>query len=255
MKLWILSDLHTEFAPFAVPRPLPDADKCVVAGDFGVGGVELALEWLHQHVAPAMPVLFVAGNHDYYRTSYLDALEDGRRLAASLDRVHFLENDTIVLGGVTFLGCTLWTDFALDGTQAFSMFEAKSGMNDYKRIKFSKKPYMRFTPHQTVRFHLDSLAFLERALAAAVGPKVVITHHAPSRLSLPERLRQDRFSPAYASNLDGLMLEHGPALWVHGHIHDPVDYVVGATRVFSNPRGYPGELPTEDFIRRSTFEL
>lgn len=30
----------------------------------------------------------------------------------------------------------------------------------------------------------------------------------------------------------------GPALWVHGHTHMSVDYMVGSCRVVSNPRGY-----------------
>jgi len=29
-------------------------------------------------------------------------------------------------------------------------------------------------------------------------------------------------------------------LWVHGHTHDPYDYVIGETRVVCNPRGYIG---------------
>ena len=37
------------------------------------------------------------------------------------------------------------------------------------------------------------------------------------------------------------MLGHGPRMWVHGHVHEMVDYTVGTTRVFADPRGYPGE--------------
>ena len=29
-----------------------------------------------------------------------------------------------------------------------------------------------------------------------------------------------------------------PALWVHGHMHDPVDEWVGDTRIIANPHGY-----------------
>ncbi|PDT50157.1 phosphatase [Sinorhizobium fredii] len=241
MRLWVISDLHTEFAPFAVPRPLPRADACVVAGDFGVGGITPALTWLHRNIAPAMDLVFVAGNHDYYRTAYVEALREGREAASRLPGVHFLENDTVTLDSVTFVGCTLWTDFALNGHQELAMFDARTGMNDYKRIKFAKRPFARFTPERTVRTHLDSRAYLERVLAAANGKTVVVTHHAPSRLSIPEHLASDRLSAAYASNLDDLMLKFKPALWIHGHIHDPVDYLVGGTRVLSNPVGYPGE--------------
>jgi hypothetical protein len=57
--------------------------------------------------------------------------------------------------------------------------------------------------------------------------------------SVPEGLRQDPLTPAYASDLEPLF---GKAdLWCHGHIHASVDYTVGGTRVVSNPRGYPDE--------------
>ena len=43
-------------------------------------------------------------------------------------------------------------------------------------------------------------------------------------------------SPAYASNLSRLLGRS--RLWVHGHIHDNMDYSFGMTRVLCNPRGY-----------------
>lgn len=242
MRLWIVSDLHTEFKQFALPEPLPDADVCVVAGDFGVGGPALALDWLHRNIAPTMNVIFVAGNHDYYRAAYVEALREARDAAAARPRVHFLENNAVTIDGVTFTGCTLWTDFDLKGHQEVAMFEARTGMNDYNRIKYSKRPFARFTPERTVRTHLDSRRYLEEVLSRSAGSKtVVVTHHAPSLLSIPAHLASDRLSPAYASNLDYLMVKFSPALWIHGHIHEAADYMIGDTRVLSNPVGYPGE--------------
>lgn len=255
MRLLVMSDLHTEFAPIELPDPLPEADVCVIAGDFGVGGVVPALEWLNENLASAMDVVFVAGNHDYYRTAYVEALAEGREIAARMPRVHFLENDAVTLHGVTFVGCTLWTDFALHGSQQMAMFEARRVMNDYKRIKYSKRPFARFVPERTARLHLDSRSFLERTLASAAGRTVVVSHHAPSARSLPSRFTSDPASPAYASDLEALMLRHAPALWVHGHTHDPVDYAVGSTRVLSNPRGYPGENDVTEFRRRMVVDL
>jgi hypothetical protein len=43
---------------------------------------------------------------------------------------------------------------------------------------------------------------------------------------------------AFVSDLDSLVADSGATLWVHGHTHYPVDYAIGRTRVFSNPRGY-----------------
>jgi Icc-related predicted phosphoesterase len=67
---------------------------------------------------------------------------------------------------------------------------------------------------------------------------IVITHHAPSALSIPGHLKHDMVSAAYASKLEDLIEETGPDIWVHGHIHQPFDYFVGRTRIICNPRGY-----------------
>lgn len=253
MKLWIMSDLHTEFEPFEPPEPLPDADVAVIAGDFGIGGIVPALEWLDQNIAPLMEVVMVAGNHDYYGTFYVEALQEGRDLASRLDRTHFLENDSVAIGGVNFVGATLWTDFNLIDSRGLSMFEASRAMSDYRRIEYSKRPFHRFTPLRTLRAHQYSRRYLEGALTTSVGPVVVVTHHAPSRMSVPHHYQGHRLSPVYASVLDDIVLRHRPVAWVHGHIHEPVDYMLGETRVVSDPRGYPGEI--SDFRRPVVIEV
>jgi hypothetical protein len=43
---------------------------------------------------------------------------------------------------------------------------------------------------------------------------------------------------AYASNLDDLVAASRARLWIHGHTHRAADYIIGETRVVSNPRGY-----------------
>lgn len=70
---------------------------------------------------------------------------------------------------------------------------------------------------------------------------MVVTHHAPSPRSIPPEFRGDPLSACYASDLEDLIVDGRPALWVHGHIHTKVDYRVGRSRVIANPRGYPGE--------------
>lgn len=69
---------------------------------------------------------------------------------------------------------------------------------------------------------------------------MVVTHHAPSGRSVPGDERGHERWPAYASNLEPLIHRLEPALWIHGHIHEPQDYMIGKTRIVSNPRGYGG---------------
>jgi hypothetical protein len=72
------------------------------------------------------------------------------------------------------------------------------------------------------------------------GPTVVMTHHAPSRRSIAGRYASDDLSPAFASDLEVLVAASRAALWQHGHVHDCFDYMLGKTRVRTNPRGYYG---------------
>jgi hypothetical protein len=70
------------------------------------------------------------------------------------------------------------------------------------------------------------------------GPTVVVTHHAPHADSLPPGFD---LAHCYASDLSRLIHDRQPNLWVHGHLHNRVDYRLGATRIVCNPRGHADE--------------
>ncbi len=107
MKLHILSDLHTEFADFSPPET--GADVVILAGDIGVGLG--GIEWAARRF-PKAPVIYVPGNHEFYGHDI--GLTDQLKAAAPVD-IHILNNDTLELERIRFLGCTLWTDFNLHG--------------------------------------------------------------------------------------------------------------------------------------------
>src|SRR5690606_800255 len=106
---------------------------------------------------------------------------------------------------------------------------------------WQKKPWQRFLPIHSYRLHQDSRAFLARELASRPLPTVVVTHHLPHSRSIPERFKGDPTNAAYASDLSGMVDDGAAALWIHGHMHDSCDYVVGGTRIVSNARGYRDE--------------
>lgn len=235
MKLHILSDLHTEFAPFDWPGTA--ADVVILAGDTGVG--KRGLEWAWRAI-PETPVIYVTGNHEFYGQKIPRLVDELRQLAAG-SNVRVLENESVVIGDVVFLGATLWTDFALDGNVPLATADAVTGMSDFRRIRVSPA-YRRFHPRDARRFHERTVNWLTIAGRSFPGKKlVVVTHHAPSRRSLSPRYPADSLNPAYASNLEPLLEELGAGLWIHGHIHHASDYQLGKTRVIANPRGYPGE--------------
>jgi len=234
MKLHVISDLHAGFAPFDLPHV--DADVLVLAGDVdtGVRGMALAREW-----ARGRPVIYVAGNHEFYGGSiprHITKLRD----AAEGSGVRFLENDEAVIGGVRFLGCTLWTDFDLFGDRIRAAAAAKAVMNDFRSIRIDPA-YRRFDPTDAMAMHNRSLRWLLSRLDEPFdGATVIVTHCAPSLRSVRPVHRHDPVSAAYASNLD-VLLDGRAALWIHGHTHFGCDYADGGTRVISNQRGYPHE--------------
>lgn len=248
MHLWVMSDLHLEFTALPLPLKIPEADICVLAGDVLTKGVVPSLEWIAANIAPHMPVVFVAGNHEFYDAAFGDSIVAGKAFAAGIENLHFLDGEAVEIDGVRFVGGSLWTDFDLNGWQESAMLEARNRMNDYKKIKFSKKPFRKFLPFQSVHKHRQDRNTIETALAEERnGPLVVVTHHAPSGRSLPTAERGTLIAAAYASNLTGLIEAGKPDLWIHGHIHHHSDYMIGETRVLANPRGYPGQQTFENF--------
>jgi predicted phosphodiesterase len=233
MKLQILSDLHTEFADFALPET--DADVIVLAGDIGVGVG--GLNWtLNQRLSKTF--IYVPGNHEFYGhdISLIDELRN-----SAPRNLHVLDNEQVVIDDIRFLGAVLWTDFCLFGEAEkwFSMQRARQDMNDFFHIRYGDR---RFTPADSVALHEVSRRWLTAKLAEPFGGKtIVVTHHAPSARSVAPRFVNDLLTPAFASNLEELMDGQRAVLWIHGHMHDPFDYEINGTRVVCNPRGYPGE--------------
>lgn len=235
MRLHVLSDLHLEVAPY-LPAPAA-ADAVVVAGDVGAGAA--SLEWLRR-AFPHSRIVFVPGNHEYY-AGELDACRAVMRRAAVALEIDLLDDSVLELGGVRFIGATLWTDLLLYGPAGRDALLARGldALVEYRTIRVGEAP---FTPAHSVGFHRASRAFLERALAAPfAGRTVVVTHHGPHPRSVHPRFAGSVVNPSFMSDLSELM---GPAaLWIHGHTHASSDYVVNGTRVVANPRGYAGRHP------------
>ncbi|MCP4550022.1 MAG: phosphoesterase [bacterium] len=238
MKIQILSDLHIEFESFEWTDV--GADIVVLAGDTHLG--EMGVNWAKRSIRDR-PVLYIMGNHEYYSKSFPRlVLQLKERTIGS--NVQVLEQRGVTLGDIAFLGCTLWTDFNLNKQPRQDCLRATTGMADYRRIKVS--PAMTsLTPENTIEIHKRTLAWLLDARKSCGDKKVVVvTHHGPSPLSLPINDERDVISSAYVSDLEKVIAEMKPELWIHGHVHEKVDYLIGDTRVVCNPRGYPRQIDT-----------
>jgi predicted phosphodiesterase len=234
MKLNILSDLHLGFG--SMQRPQNDADLVVLAGD--IARPREAVQWA---LGFEKPVLYVAGNHEFYGSSIDGTLAALKQLSAGT-RIQVLDNTEIIIGRVRFLGTTLWTDFELFGKGAKRtevMAEASRLIRDFSRIRRAEAEDAVFCPEDSAalfRHHADWLQ--DRLAAAHEGPTVVVTHHAPSRNSIHPRFADSLLNACFVSDADHLAGADRVRLWIHGHTHDSFDYRVNGTRVVCNPRGY-----------------
>lgn len=237
MKIWILFDMHLDAGgePLAPP---PEADIAVVAGDICDD------RWI-EDTSRLLPVIFVAGNHELYHHNFRERMAGLRALCGAA----LLDNSEITVGGVRFVGCTLWTDYNRGSTAA--MDEAWRTMSDHRLIEWQEDPWGRFCPEDALNLHRQSVLFLRNSTCdnnPPDMPTVVVTHHAPSVQSIHPRYRDGALlNHAFASDLDYLVEGSGAALWVHGHTHDVSDYEIGETRVLCNPHGYPHEVGKNGF--------
>jgi predicted phosphodiesterase len=246
VKLQIFSDLHADAAKIKPITIASDVDAVIVAGDV-CEGAEKAFQMLRSIVPEHIPILMVAGNHEFYRRFIREEILLAEMSAPSRN-ICFLSNTSVKLVGVNFFGCTLWTDYCIFGQdrQAAVMNACARGMNDHRLIGWQKQPWLRFRPEEAVLLHHQSRTFLSEALAVSDAPTVVIVHHGVHENSIHPSHRSDPLTGAFVSSLEDLIQTAQPDLIVHGHVHHSFDYRLGRTRVICNPHGYGGENPHFD---------
>ena len=243
LKIQLLSDIHLETHPHWRATPVPGADLLVLAGDIGSyqGGSRLeGDDFGLEHFSPLRgwptPVLFVPGNHEYDALDF-DAAHE--RLRATCERlgIHWLERQTLVLGGVRFVGTTLWTDFDALGSDEKSRTKAFRAANYYLQKTGTTRDAQPWLAEGIRAQALACQQWLRAALAEPFdGSTVVVTHFAPSLHSADPRYGHTPGTAGFCNALDDLLPQ--ARLWLHGHLHAPSDYVHQGCRVVANPLGY-----------------
>lgn len=261
MKIYVTSDLHLEMAPKTLE--LPDADVLVLAGDIMVL-VDMIDPFTRTHadfmafmdvvrLKNYRKVIAIAGNHEWYRGKLNDS-----RLKEFWESigVTYLERDTVIVDDVRFIGTTLWTDY--HNQNPLTAMSNQSDIRDFKVIKTMDEDYERLViPDDFIKEHKKSLDYIiEKTSECWGGKTVVITHHAPSKMSVNEEYSDPKYhhmNGAYYSELTYSVPTFGDGidLWIHGHMHQGVDYMVGNTRVYANPLGYGGTDENKTFSREA----
>lgn len=252
MKLRIASDLHLEAftgrdpqsltVDFLPPREEDAESVLVLAGDISSKPDQLVS--FIGHCEPRFKhVLYVPGNHEYYRNHYQRFNTDVRaHFAANSAKTTVACGDVVQvqIDDVIFILSTLWADGGLDDAERERVGRY---LNDFYLIGYREG---RFTVPDMMYENTQHIKKIELALQAkSPNKKVVISHHMPSY-----RLCHPRFgnecNGGFASNLDHIFAgDNAPALWIHGHTHDTIDTKLWNTRIVCNPRGYRGEWSSQ----------
>lgn len=136
----VISDLHFEFrkgdSNWMPPLPT-DCDVLVLAGDIGLGQGALDAVFKIADALPETYIIWVAGNHEFYRQSIDKQLAKYRAACAGNPQIHFLENETVNIDCYRFLGCTLWSGFDCLGLEkrCLAMQEAQYAISDFSLIR------------------------------------------------------------------------------------------------------------------------
>lgn len=253
MLIRLASDLHLEWGNYSFVELGEDKDSVLVlAGDLAAWkhpvGYERTMYLMKEVSEQFRAVVMVCGNHEFYNRGDILTQRNLMRAAFnanSLSNVHLLENSSVVIDDVAFIGATLWTDY--DNRNPLVMATAPNYMADYHQIMCGNrfiKPIDLLGAHNESRKYI----FEETVRQHQQGNKtVIVTHHAVTEQSVHEKYKGDPYNSNFYSEMTNDIIDANPTLMIHGHVHDPFNYMVQPdvcqTRVVANPRGY---VPHED---------
>ena len=258
MKLSITSDVHLEFGSGTI-KNTDKADVLILSGDILVADAfyKKEVDFFRNCLEEFVHVVYIMGNHEHYQgefneTSSKIRAELSRHFPASFNKyLHFLDNETVEIDGVKFIGGTCWS--SMNDGDPLTMLNIKDQMNDFRIIK---KGQRHFTPSDATKEHEKFISLVFQELSDDIL-NVVVGHHPPSKQFIHPRYKDSyHMNGGYVSNLDAFIEDHPEiALWTCGHVHTPKTVMIGETQVVCNPRGYYGLEHNDMEIPLTTVEI
>ena len=251
MKLRLASDLHLErtsdmhYIDSLIPHMPDDLETTLVLlGDIHVGtGARIYIDEMAKRFKY---VIYIFGNHEFYGYNFYTLREKFHDKTSHIPNLFVLENDSVILDGQKFVGCTLWTDG--DKENPFSMRSVEKKIHDYYLIEGMDGKILRII--ETIAAHKTSLAYLREEVDEAT---VVLTHHVPLFNVLCDPMyKNSQIQGGFESDLAELILDLQPKYWLYGHNHYNIGVTdIGNTKLVSNQACYlhePMSDYTPDFI-------
>ena len=246
MKIRTVSDLHLGTKDTFFFKDIDPDETLLLAGDICVYEVtsHLLTNFLKKCCASFRQVVMICGNHEYY-SHLMNEVEDVLNVLHKQDgyeNFYYLQNSVVEIDNVVIIGATLWTDYNKND-HTFELMIVKE-IRDYCCIKHLAGPEnnerVNFSTYHAKQLHKESVEFIEKSLKEYKNfdKVIVMTHHAPCEKSVAAKYKSDPTNGAYYSDLSNLILDNKIDIWIHGHMHNNSDYMLGDTQIICNPRGY-----------------
>ena len=223
MRTLILSDLHFEFHKDlgrAMVDDLPqDVDLVILAGDICLAHQIPSAMAMFCDAFPR--VIYLHGNHEFYHSDREEVLGYTQDAVEDFDNLIWLDNDTVELEGVRFVGAPMW-------------FRDNPKARPYKRL-MSDFGLIEDFEAWVYEENAATLAYFDQHVRKG---DVVLTHYVPTFRSVHPRWAGSQLNAFFVCDMEPLILEREPRIWIHGHTHDSFDYLLGSTQVICNPFGY-----------------
>ena len=255
--IYYYSDLHQEhnldrtilFKPEYKKNDIENNYILILAGDIGSPVTVQYWDLIKTHTLYYNHIIILCGNHEYYghNIDYINSLMTTCIKEYKLEnRVHFLNNSSITINNIKFVGSTLWSYIPDEHKEEVTRY-----MNDYNYIKD-------FTTDINNKLHRDSVNYLKSELETKnennTIPIIVITHYSPSFIATSHPMYTGKTTNcAFSSNLDYLIEKCN--YWIFGHTHYNYYNIDNKYKLKSNQLGYNWDRPIRGFNKNTHLNI
>ena len=205
---------------------------------------DFLFEYLHEQFGHS--IVAVAGNHEFYGEKDMPTALGKLKKYYERFGITLLDGETDYAVPFTtnliIVGNTLWTN--QNNSDHKALTNANWYMNDFRGlITIDSVIHKKFYAEDSVKEHYIQFYELKKRVSENPDEEfIVVTHHAPSYMSVSPRYAGNTLNPSFSSNLDNFILDNeNIRTWIHGHHHSTSDYMLGKCNVIANPVGYCGE--------------
>ena len=243
-----------------IPPADLDVDAIILGGDIHYTPRLLGqlVQSIRETQPPTAAIIVVPGNGEYVRLELGRSRREYRSAVEAVPGAVFLDDEAIELPtGLTVIGSTLWSHVPDAEMGRYNEMLADEGMKGVDDIMLGDRF---LTLHDTNELHRQARSYLEgqlRGLSRAEREETIVcTHYWPTLRPWEAEPETEPWYHMVGTDLDAMIAECGPRLWLCGHAHTSHHVTIATTRISSNPRA--GEGPgnvNPDFMESFLLEL